>query len=464
MAFDTDLEKGDLADDSEPPSPRPTHSGFKRTMTMLSTISEGRARSRSQRLPRKSKLLVLKEERDRFNAMRHIQNETRRFKKYFALTMSFAAFGVLWCVGAVVFWRAEQDTQQLSYFQALYFCYVSLLTIGYGDLSPKSNAGKPFFVVWSLIAVPTMTILVSDLGNTVIAAYKRGTFTLADWSILPKRGVVAEYVREHPRVKKFIELWQTNRRIKRGFDIGPDPKARKPSTIEQLANESNLDEHDMAKRLARAIRETADDLKNGVKRRYTYEQWVEYTRLIRFTKYHDATDEQREHESQGLIEWDWIGKNSPMMADQHECEWVLDRLCESLDRYMHKMVPEHVKERRKSQSERRRSLMEGRRSTTGRKRGSSVSWTKPGSRKASATDSEESSHEGQPSSAAIVSRNRLGTATAASKTDESSDGEMQARSSRKPQSIRSLASDLVGSRAPSTRPPSTIGDVDRKRD
>ncbi len=39
-------------------------------------------------------------------------------------------------------------------------------------------------------------------------------------------------------------------------------------------------------------------------------------------------------DEQGLVEWDWIGENSPMLADEGESEWLLDRLCESLDRYM----------------------------------------------------------------------------------------------------------------------------------
>ena len=77
--------------------------------------------------------------------------------------MSVCAFSILWCVGAVVFWQAEKDEQGMTYFQAVYFSYVALLTIGYGDLAPKSNAGRAFFVVWSLVAVPTMTILISDM-------------------------------------------------------------------------------------------------------------------------------------------------------------------------------------------------------------------------------------------------------------------------------------------------------------
>jgi len=91
---------------------------------------------------RKERLLLLQEEKDRFDAMRIIQNRTHRFQQYYSLMLSFLAFTILWFVGAVVFWRAEHREQDLSYFQALYFCYVSLLTIGYGDLSPKSNAGK----------------------------------------------------------------------------------------------------------------------------------------------------------------------------------------------------------------------------------------------------------------------------------------------------------------------------------
>jgi potassium channel subfamily K len=35
-----------------------------------------------------------------------------------------------------------------------------------------------------------------------------------------------------------------------------------------------------------------------------------------------------------LLNWDWIGENSPMLATQTEPEWVLDRLCESLIRYV----------------------------------------------------------------------------------------------------------------------------------
>ena len=341
---------------------------------------------------RKTKLLVLKEEKDRFDAMRNIQHSTTRFKQYSGLSMSLIAFGILWCVGAVVFWQAEQKAQALSYFEALYFCYVSLLTIGYGDLAPKSNLGKPFFIVWSLVAVPTMTILISDMGDTVIASFKRGTFTLADWTVLPKEGVWRSFLEAHPRIFDWIQDKAQSRvekkRVESGFPIGFEEGGRRGRskdpvpTLEDLARPQELDEHDLARKLAIAIRNTADDLKkpDHSDHRYTFEEWVEYTRLIRFSrkKTRETDDEEEdldeEEEEEGVIEWDWIGEDSPMMADQSECEWILDRLCESLDRYMRKLVPSEVKLRRRSRVEEK--LIFG----NGGRRSGSLSRTRMGSR------------------------------------------------------------------------------------
>lgn len=255
--------------------------------------------------------------------------------------------------------------QGLSYFEALYFCYVSLLTIGYGDLAPKSNAGKPFFIVWSLVAVPTMTILISDMGDTVVASYKRRTSLLADWTVLPKEGFFREFLESHPLLMRWFDKWVVKRaekkRIANGFpgpEDAPDPEIN--LTLDQLAKEEDLDEHDLARKLAIAIRRVADDLKQGRHhRRYTYEEWVEFSRLIRFSQFQPGTEKagiDEEEAEEGLIEWDWIGEDSPMMADESECEWVLDRLCESLDRYMRRIAPDHVKERRKSRVDDRLSF------------------------------------------------------------------------------------------------------------
>jgi potassium channel subfamily K len=240
-------------------------------------------------------------------------------------------------VGALVFMIAERRIQNLSYFEALYFCYVSLLTIGYGDFSPKSNAGKPFFIVWSLVAIPTMTILISDMGDTVISAINRGTFTLADWTVMPKEGVWAEFLNKHMTLKTWLERKtkerEEQRRLARGFTLqDPDDEgdAGQAPTLEKLAEEpADLTEHDLARKLAIAIKRMAIDLRADRPKKYTYEEWVQFTRLIRFSGNKELGGVEIDEED-GLIEWDWIGEDSPMLADVGESEWIMDRLIESL--------------------------------------------------------------------------------------------------------------------------------------
>ncbi|KAK5729025.1 Potassium channel [Elasticomyces elasticus] len=313
----------------------------RRTPTGLQSIRRAMTLTSPARI-RKPKLLLLREEKDRFDAMRHIQHDTHQFKRWSALCMSIIAFGVLWCAGAMVFWLCERYAQDMTYFQALYFCYVSLLTIGYGDLAPKSNAGRPFFVFWSLIAVPTMTILVSDLGETVITKFKRGTNDLGKFTLLPQAGAYHGVMKRYPTLASWlqrkVENHQAKKRLEEGFQTGPTPDEEPPPmTIDQLASdEPSRDE--LAKRLSIAIRKTADDMKGDSKKRYSYEEWVEFTRLIRFTARNDEDRETDDGEDEGLIDWDWIGEKSPMMSKGSEAEFVLDRLCESLNRYIKQIL------------------------------------------------------------------------------------------------------------------------------
>lgn len=191
-----------------------------------------------------------------------------------------------------------------------------------------------------------MTILISDMGDTVIASFKRGTFTLADWTVLPKAGLYRAFIERHPTLLHWLQEHADQKaqkaRLAQGFRTGPPVDAEEeeaaeglppqPQTLEALAT-AREDEHVLARRLALAIRRTAGDLRAQPQRRYSYEEWVEYTRLIRFSRC-SPEELEAEEEDEGLVEWDWIGEQSPMMAEQSESEWVLDRLCESLGRYM----------------------------------------------------------------------------------------------------------------------------------
>ena len=197
-----------------------------------------------------------------------------------------------------------------------------------------------------------MTILISDMGDTVIASFKRGTFTLADWTVLPKEGIWRELLEKYP----WLLLWlqqksrkaAEKKRLAQGMLIssGEDEIGASAPTLEDVLELDRLNDHECARRLAVAIRRTSNDLKADPPRRYSYEEWAEYTRLIRFSRIsEDALEEEEEEE--GLLDWDWIGEDSPMLAKGSESEWVLDRLCESLNRYMRKQRRVKIRKRKR---------------------------------------------------------------------------------------------------------------------
>lgn len=244
----------------------------------------------------------------------------------------------------------------------------------YGDFSPKSNIGKPFFIVWSIIAVPTMTVLIQEMSKTVIAAINNWTFTIADFTVLPKKGVFKLVLNKSPALKEwlvgFIKRKQGEKRIREGFqlqspddiylerlpsngtavseegetvDVAPDIKpgddAPRVATEEgESSKMSDAEEtdHELARQVAQAIKSIAQDLRAHPPKRYSFEQWVCFTKLIRFSRCNREEEGQaieEEEQDEELLEWDWIGEDSPMLADITEAEWVLNRLCESLNRY-----------------------------------------------------------------------------------------------------------------------------------
>ncbi|KAJ5063034.1 potassium channel-like protein [Bipolaris maydis] len=332
----------------------------------------------------KRRILVLKEEKDRFEVMRKIQEDSKKFKQWMALFWSTTTFLILWCVGALVFMITEKDSQGLTYFPALYFCYVSLLTIGYGDLAPKTNSGRCFFVVWSLIAVPTMTILVSNLGDTVVANFKKWSDKFADFTVLPKAGIWRSFLDKHPWLLQWLqrvtEYHARRNRLKKGFEVGVvDSNSSDPPNVddndagpsEDLENPRDSDRApeeseatpeislpqaptgaSISRQLALCIQKVSFDLRKPNKR-YSYEEWVEFTRLIhathpeRLDRYLgiecNSTDDENE---EGLVNWDWLGERSPLVSGNSESEWLMERLVESLVRL----------EKRKEVARRRRDI------------------------------------------------------------------------------------------------------------
>lgn len=322
-----------------------------------------------------------------FNIMRKIQKDASSRRRWMALMVSTLATAFLWFIGALVFHYSEAS-QDLSYFQALYFAYTSLLTIGYGDYEPSSNAGRPFFVFWTLLAVPTLTILISNMGDTVVKAVSEVTNLAGALTILPGEGGIRASIKEtmkkfHGRVSNTSEyrVDQPPGFLMHGNDTAEKDAEKRHRLLEDtmidriaghLAEEEKTqadefnDEGDAVERdrhfyhyvLAREMRKVMRDVNDSPPKQYSYEEWSYYLRLIG----QDETDPELHREPQvkpkrnqdvgegggkmrppgstpssdnevgtRQMKWSWLGTRSPLMDTLNEAEWILSRLTAVLE-------------------------------------------------------------------------------------------------------------------------------------
>ncbi|KAI1178367.1 hypothetical protein F4777DRAFT_538466 [Nemania sp. FL0916] len=120
-----------------------------------------------------------------FHLMRKIQRQASARRRWMAMGVSTTTWAVLWLVGAKIFQLCEAPYQGWTYFDGVYFAFQAMATIGYGDRTPMSNAGKAFFVFWSLLALPTLTILISNAGDTIVKGIRDATVLVGNITILP---------------------------------------------------------------------------------------------------------------------------------------------------------------------------------------------------------------------------------------------------------------------------------------
>ncbi|CBQ72816.1 related to TOK1-Voltage-gated, outward-rectifying K+ channel protein of the plasma membrane [Sporisorium reilianum SRZ2] len=88
-----------------------------------------------------------------------------RMKLVLAASMT-AAF---WLLGAVAFTYAER----WSYGGAMWFCFISMITIGYGDYHPATQLGRAIFVIWGLMGVAVLTILLAVVQDAFGSIFHR---------------------------------------------------------------------------------------------------------------------------------------------------------------------------------------------------------------------------------------------------------------------------------------------------
>ncbi|KAI9841648.1 MAG: Potassium channel [Sclerophora amabilis] len=328
-----------------------------------------------------------------FQVMREVQEQAAQSRRWTSLAISSTAWLVLWFVGAVVFWESEAP-QGWTYFQSLYFSYISLLTIGYGDFYPQSNAGKAFFVFWSLLAVPTMTVLISNMGGTIIKFMKDLTLWVGSLTVLPGEGDVKGTFQR--ALAKFTQDKSDTEDLEaeNGSAINSEPNstdsipkgssaavatAAGPASrlVRARETEHREESHEATEKgrqittnvhlhrylLVKELRNVTRHMTSTPQRKYTFDEWAWFLKLMGEDECSPATHRDpivgREDETMGTAgftpaadgkmsdqakKWSWLGNRSPLMGNQDEPEWILERLSSTLEKELNKARQNHPRQ------------------------------------------------------------------------------------------------------------------------
>lgn len=63
--------------------------------------------------------------------------------------------------------------EKWSLIDSLYFCVVTMATVGYGDVTPQTDVGKLFTIFYIFISIGTFVALCTQLANHQIQRKKR---------------------------------------------------------------------------------------------------------------------------------------------------------------------------------------------------------------------------------------------------------------------------------------------------
>lgn len=301
-----------------------------------------------------------------FQIMRDVLAQAAYDKRMITLAVSAGSFFLLWLVGSVVFWKSEKALggEDWSYFEALYFTYTALLTIGYGDFHPQTNSGKPAFVFWSLIALPTLTVLIGSIGDAI------GDFasTATKWVSQSTGSLLRVVKRFEKRESQDSEETFVLKGVHpdNSFDSLAHAEALRLTTS-QFSMTSDDAKELRYRRAAEAagyayrpyiimkeIRNVIKHLDSDPPRKYTFAEWTWLLRLLDDDEAnaeghrvpghpeHQQVDAVAPGHVQKKQAWSWMGQESPLMGTDSEASWILKRLMENLERELRDRGDKHV--------------------------------------------------------------------------------------------------------------------------
>lgn len=91
--------------------------------------------------------------------------------------------GLLWCMLLIILFGGAWVYSWLepwSYLQSLYFCFVTLSTVGFGDFLPSSNASKAFSVFYMIFGLGVCASTIALLVGLIAESHARADSFLSE--------------------------------------------------------------------------------------------------------------------------------------------------------------------------------------------------------------------------------------------------------------------------------------------
>ncbi|CCK68623.1 Tok1p KNAG_0B01800 [Huiozyma naganishii CBS 8797] len=301
-----------------------------------------------------------------FDLMTKVKRVSKIRENIFSVTTTILIFSCFWLLGACVFHFCEG----WSYFNCIYFCFLCLLTIGYGsDYAPETGAGRAFFVLWSIGAVPLMGAILSTVGDLLfdmsdsidvklgekfdstvksIVINGKGAITslnftrgtLVDTEAENQTGIEDKPLTESQRkkvenldiVKEYNSSLEDNDESDRSFSVIPslDGFSEYDLTLERMASNQSVELNKLKelrlllKSLSRLHKISVED-KNF---KLNYKQWKNLHSL------HTHEEELEGYEKTNF----WVSDLSPLKYPLNEAHFAFLRLSEAVDKLVSSLI------------------------------------------------------------------------------------------------------------------------------
>lgn len=281
-----------------------------------------------------------------FNLIRRIHVREGQRGTTYGVYLSILTFCIFWLLGAMVFKLSEPWT----YFECVYFCAMCLLTIGYGDFAPGPiGIGRPFFVVWAIGAIPMMTILISNLGDTLFSKISEGGDLLTTW-LLAAYSVRKTYMDFwKSRMEKKAQIKAKEEEVRRERSIFPsseqdmvDMVGRRTRNEEDISamgvaisgkqgegEESADDATNQMLALIREIQKLARTSVTNPGKTYSYEEWKRIMALVNHGSFNVDNAPKASY---------WLSDLSPLRFPIDETRFFLRKCLQSLEYEVIKLV------------------------------------------------------------------------------------------------------------------------------